>query len=254
MDESRWGGFYAGLYEETNEPNKALTGNTNGLIMEILYYKARGNKPLIGGDLVNASTGEPQEYQVAEGYPAPPGVESQPIPLTSPPPATGTPIVEAPTPTPEVSPPPPPETQIPPDDTSFPKKPKAPDFVAVAPIPSVGRIRASSCSQLSRKLTIPDRRYAKAAWKYFEANYRPETGLVSDRSDMKATSLWGIGDYLAALQSATALELVPLKKFDLRVRKLLATLQRLDLFSGELPHRGYDIRSLEPVDYGNNPT
>ena len=50
------------------------------------------------------------------------------------------------------------------------------------------------------------------------------------------------------------MELVSLKKFDLRVRKLLATLERLSLFSGELPHRGYDIRSLEPVDYGNNPT
>lgn len=247
------GGFYAGLYEETNEPNKALTGNTNGLIMEILYYKARGNKPLIGGDLVNASTGEPQEYQVAEGYPTPAGVESQPIPVTSPPPPAKTPVVEAPTPTPEVAPPPPPKTQIPPDDTPLPTK-KPADFVAVAPIPSVGKIDASSCSELSRELSIPDRRYAKAAWKYFEANYQPETGLVGDRSDMKATSLWGIGDYLAALQSATAMELVTLEKFDLRVRKLLATLQRLDLFSGELPHRGYDVRTLEPVDYGNNPT
>ena len=79
------GGFYAGLYEETNEPNEALTGNTNGLIMEILYYKARGNQPLIGGDLVNASTGEPQEYEVAEGYPAPAGVDSQPTPTAPPP-------------------------------------------------------------------------------------------------------------------------------------------------------------------------
>ncbi|MDJ0571086.1 MAG: DUF3131 domain-containing protein [Pleurocapsa sp. MO_192.B19] len=141
-----------------------------------------------------------------------------------------------------------------PASNSPPPKKKPVDFVAVAPLPSLGRIRPSTCSELTGELTIPEKRYAKVAWKYFEANYQPETGLVSDRSDMKGTTLWGIGDYLAALQSATALELVPLKKFDLRIRKLLATLQRLDLFSGELPHRGYDIRSLEPVDYGNNPT
>ncbi len=40
-------GYYAGIYEESKQPNKALTGNTNGLILEILYYKARGNHPLI---------------------------------------------------------------------------------------------------------------------------------------------------------------------------------------------------------------
>ena len=272
------GGFYAGLYEETNEPNEALTGNTNGLIMEILYYKARSNQPLIGGDLVNASTGEPQEYEVAEGYPAPAGVETQPAPVYPPPeppfvpsgrdnkdkpqppqPSPETPVAVAP-PKPQPSseedkPKPEPTTA---NETtandSPPSDKKSVDFVAVAPIPSVGRIKSSFCSESTRDLTIPEKRYAKVAWKYFEANYRPETGLVSDRSDMKATSLWGIGDYLAALQSATAMELVPLKKFDVRVRKLLATLQRLDLFSGELPHRGYDIRTLEPVDYGNNPT
>lgn len=41
------GGFYAGLYEESNEINAILTGNTNGLILEILYYKALGNKSIL---------------------------------------------------------------------------------------------------------------------------------------------------------------------------------------------------------------
>ena len=41
------GGFYAGQYEVSDEPNKILTGNTNGLILEILYYKARDNQPLL---------------------------------------------------------------------------------------------------------------------------------------------------------------------------------------------------------------
>ena len=41
------GGFYAGIYEETGDINMILTGNTNGLILEILYYKALGNQPLL---------------------------------------------------------------------------------------------------------------------------------------------------------------------------------------------------------------
>ena len=41
------GGFYAGQYEVSDQPNKILTGNTNGLILEILYYKARDNQPLL---------------------------------------------------------------------------------------------------------------------------------------------------------------------------------------------------------------
>lgn len=48
-------GFYAGLYETTKQPNKSLTGNTNGLILEILHYKARGNRPMIESDAVTVS-------------------------------------------------------------------------------------------------------------------------------------------------------------------------------------------------------
>ncbi len=40
-------GFYAGQYETNDRPNKILTGNTNGLILEILYYKARDSQPII---------------------------------------------------------------------------------------------------------------------------------------------------------------------------------------------------------------
>lgn len=43
----RGGGFYAGIYEETGETNRILTGNTNGLILEILYYKALGNQAIL---------------------------------------------------------------------------------------------------------------------------------------------------------------------------------------------------------------
>ena len=41
------GGFYAGIYGESEEMNTILTGNTNGLILEILYFKALGNTPIL---------------------------------------------------------------------------------------------------------------------------------------------------------------------------------------------------------------
>ena len=47
LQDTEGGGFYAGEYETTKQPNKILTGNTNGLILEILYYKARGNQSVL---------------------------------------------------------------------------------------------------------------------------------------------------------------------------------------------------------------
>ena len=35
-------GWYSGLYEKTGKPNKALTANTNGIILEALAYKQTG--------------------------------------------------------------------------------------------------------------------------------------------------------------------------------------------------------------------
>lgn len=35
-------GWYSGLYDKTGEPNKALTANTNGIILESLAYKKTG--------------------------------------------------------------------------------------------------------------------------------------------------------------------------------------------------------------------
>jgi hypothetical protein len=206
-------GFYAGLYEETKQPNKSLTGNTNGLILEILYYKARGNRPLIGSSLVTFAT---------------PG---KPSSSTSTPTATGSSSAGGQGSTPSPA-----------------------DAVAVAPIPSVGKLHSSASPKLARPLTVPERRYAEAAWQYFQANYQSNSGLVNDRSDMKGATLWGLGDYLAALNSARALDIITAKEFDDRTRHLLGALKRLPLFAGQLPHRGYDTQSLQPVDYGANPS
>ncbi|MCA1992853.1 MAG: DUF3131 domain-containing protein, partial [Coleofasciculus sp. S288] len=202
------------LYEETKQPNKALTGNTNGLILEILYYKARGNRPLIGSSLVTFAPAQSSDNATTATT-----TEGQ---------SSGTQGI-APSPA----------------DTPV---------IAVSPIPPVGKPQPSACPNLARPLTVPERRYAEAAWQYFKANYQANTGLVNDRSDMNGATLWGLGDYLVALNAARSLDLISADEFDQRTRLLLGALERLPLFAGQLPHRGYNTQSLQPVDYGSNPS
>ncbi len=202
------GGFYAGLYEESKQPNKALTGNTNGLIMEILYYKARGNRPLIG----------------------PSGVSFAPSQSQSKPSAT-TPPTPTPTPTAKVNP------------------PATPAAVTISPIPPVGKPQPSSDLALAQPLTVIQKRYAAAAWAYFQANYQSATGLVSDRSDVKGATLWGLGDYLAALHAAQALNIISPTEFDLRTRKLLAALGQMAFISAILNYPRLPIRVTNNLAY-----
>ena len=208
-------GYYAGIYEESKQPNKALTGNTNGLILEILYYKAKGNHPLITSDSVTVSTGKPSE-NASSATPS-----NQPNSTVTTPTAT-------------------------PGDTK-------PTEVAVAPIPPVDSPHSSSNLKLDRPLSVIERHYAEAAWRYFQLNYHSNSGLIDDRSDLKGATLWGLGDYLAALHAARSLDIITLQEFDQRTRHLLGAFTKLPLFEQELPGRGYDTRSLQLVDYGGNP-
>ncbi len=149
-------GYYAGIYEESKQPNKALTGNTNGLILEILYYKAKGNHPLIASGSASVSTGKPSE----NASPATPS--NQPNSTVTTPAKTSSnqpnSTVTAPPATPA--------------DTSKPTE------VAVAPIPPVDSPQPSSQIKMERPLSVIERRYAEAAWRYFQANYHSKNGLI----------------------------------------------------------------------------
>ena len=211
------GGYYAGLYSASKTPNKALTGNTNGLILEILYYKARGNKPLIESSSIALSPTNPSA------------------------------IVQSP------------EKQEDSTKKPFIPAPSAsdPDSVQkivpiVTPIPPVNSAQLSALPVLKTPLTISEKRHAETAWQYFLTNVQPETGLVNDRSDVKGVTVWGMGDYLAALHAARSLDVLSADEFDIRTRMLLGALAKLPLFAGELPNRGYNTQTLKATDYGKN--
>ncbi|WP_152591492.1 DUF3131 domain-containing protein [Nostoc sphaeroides] len=249
LREPKGGGFYAGLYEETKQTNKSLTGNTNGLIMEILYYKARGNRPLIGGSGVSFA-------KMPSGGKSTPAQSNSPdatskAPAQNPPPSSSTK-------NPPQNPPPSSSTKNPAQNppasstsTAQVNQPSSSPALKITPISPVGTPQAPP--KLPNPLTVVQRRYAQAAWNYFQANSQSATGLISDRSDVKGATLWGLGDYLAALNAAWALEIISPKEFDSRTRQLLGALAQIPLFAGELPSRGYDPQTLQPVDYGGNP-
>ncbi|WP_241735276.1 DUF3131 domain-containing protein [Cyanobacterium stanieri] len=200
------GGFYAGEFEEDGSKNIILTANTNGLILEMLYYKARGDRPLIRNPVVSSSVGNPEGIKVMSNYPSPLACAGENR-----------------------------------------------GVIEVEPIPSIGGVFGGNCYGINGNRWDEETRIiAQRAWKYFESHYEPSTGLVRDRTDVRATSLWGMGDYLMALQAAESLDIISNEVFEERMRMFLGALGKLPLFAGELPHRGYNVRTLQPVDYGNN--
>lgn len=102
-------------------------------------------------------------------------------------------------------------------------------------------------------LDARERRLAETAWRYFERNLQPATGLVNAVDGYPSATLWDTASYLAALVSAHELGLIDAAELDRRLRPLLATLAALDLFRGELPNKVYDTRTAAEVDYGNRP-
>ena len=205
--------------------------------MEILYYKARGNRPLIGGSGVSFAKIPSGDSQPSNSKPS----DSKPSdskPSDSKPPAANSP-------TPAQNPIP---INVTPAQTNTATNPPP---LIVKPIPPLGVPQPAK--PLPKPLTVVQRRYAQAAWNYFSTNSQPTTGLVSDRSDVKGSTLWGLGDYLTALNAAWAMDIISPKEFDQRIRQLLGALAQIPLYAGELPSRGYDPRTLQPVDYGGNP-
>lgn len=102
-------------------------------------------------------------------------------------------------------------------------------------------------------LTPQEQEWAKAAWTYFDRNYRPETGLVDSVERYPSASMWNAGDALAALVAARELGIIDARTFDERLSRLLDFLNTMPLFEGRLPNRAYDTQSGAMVNYDNQP-
>ncbi len=128
---------------------------------------------------------------------------------------------------------------------------------ALAGLPDAAVVQPSSDIPTApgpRPLTADERRWAEVAWRYFEQNTRPETGLADSVAGFPATTMWDTGSYLLGTIAAERLGLLPRDAFDRRLAAALASLARLPLFDGALPNKSYDTRTLAMTDYNGNPT
>ncbi|MFQ5627231.1 MAG: DUF3131 domain-containing protein [bacterium] len=104
------------------------------------------------------------------------------------------------------------------------------------------------------KLTFEERQWARIAWKYFENNYVPTTGLVNSVDGFQASTLWDTASYLMALISAYRLEIISDAVFDERMQLALQTLAKLPLHDNDLPNKSYNTVTTDMVNYGNEKT
>lgn len=102
-------------------------------------------------------------------------------------------------------------------------------------------------------LTPQEREWAGIAWRYFENNTQPQTGLVNGSDKQPRVTLWQMGDTLIALLAARELGLIQAAEFDARLTRLLGTLNRLTLTETRTPGRLYSSRTAMPIDFTGKP-
>jgi hypothetical protein len=129
-------------------------------------------------------------------------------------------------------------------------------FFICAPSFSLGLQAAKSEPALSNRispLTAEEQKLATIAWKYFENNTQPETGLVNAVDKYPSTTMWDAASYLGGLVSAVELGIISKNEFDRRMTSLLKTLNSLEFFRDELPNKVYNTKTGQKVDYTNKP-
>ncbi len=112
------------------------------------------------------------------------------------------------------------------------------------------------CDCLTRlRQTLDDERILQAsiAWKYFERNYHPETGLINSVDGYPSTTMWDTASAIFGTVAARHLCLIDDRKFHERISRLLGTLNTMPLYDGVAPNKAYDTRNAQMVDYNNNP-
>jgi len=94
-------------------------------------------------------------------------------------------------------------------------------------------------------------RQAQNAWHYFVNNTDERTGMVNSTHDYSYTTMWDTATSLAALTSAHKLGIIDVTAFELRLKKILQTLNTMPFYNDELPNREYRTDLAQMVDHAN---
>ncbi|MEH2329941.1 DUF3131 domain-containing protein [Nostoc sp.] len=132
----------------------------------------------------------------------------------------------------------------PPTVTPLPLKPTATPDKPVTPSPT---------TSLPRLIQEADQIAARRAWKYFERNWNPQTGLVNSGDNLPWTTWWDQGSALLGIHAAYQLGLLPQDVFQNRMNRLLQTLEKLPLPPTGLPNKAYSTHTAEMRHLNDTP-
>ena len=116
-------------------------------------------------------------------------------------------------------------------------------FNAVTPLP-LAIVNESSPEDLEN---------ARVAWRYFQNNTNPKTGLANSVDGYPSTTMWETGSYFVAVISADLLGIIEPAEAKARITLALDTLAKVRLFDDILPNKAYNVETGELVDYANKP-
>ncbi|MEH2312631.1 MAG: DUF3131 domain-containing protein [Nostoc sp.] len=111
----------------------------------------------------------------------------------------------------------------------------------------------SPITSLPRLTQETDQIAAKGAWKYFERNWNPQTGLVNSADNLPWTTWWDQGSALLGIHAAYQLGLLPKDRFQQRMNTLLETLEKLPLPATGLPNKAYSTPTVEMRQLNDTP-
>jgi hypothetical protein len=84
-----------------------------------------------------------------------------------------------------------------------------------------------------------DQAHARIAWRYFQNNTHPTTGLVNSTDKYPSTTMWETGSYFVAVISANRLGVIDRDEAVARIGRALDTLYVMRLFDDMLPNKAY---------------
>ncbi|MGF1935222.1 MAG: DUF3131 domain-containing protein [Nostoc sp. ChiQUE02] len=111
----------------------------------------------------------------------------------------------------------------------------------------------SPTTSLPRLTQEADQIAAERAWKYFERNWNPQTGLVNSVDNLPWTTWWDQGSALLGIHAAYQLGLLPQDVFQKRMNTLLQTLEKLPLPATGLPNKAYSTRTAQMRQLNDTP-
>lgn len=117
---------------------------------------------------------------------------------------------------------------------------------------SVKSSKQIECSGKGLDLCESDTKIAETAWKYFENNSNPNTGLVNSIDQYPSTTMWDTGSSLGAYIAARDFNLISQYDFDQTIMNLLKTMSTMDLFEGLAPNIVYSTETAAMIDYSGN--